>query len=106
MIISSDNKGAVDLANGHQVGGGTKHIDVRTFFIRELKEQGILAIKWIPSTENEADIHTKNTGESVFREHLPKFVGLDEYMEEMNDDKDTKVKKMSIAKDHASGQGG
>ena len=107
MIISCDNKGAVDLANGHQVGGGTKHIDVRTFFIRELKEQGILTIKWIPSQENEADIHTKNTGEMVFMEHLPKYVGFDEYMVEMNDDKDTTGEKMSIAKTiHASGQGG
>ena len=31
MLIECDNKGAVDLVNGYQVGAGTKYIDIRTF---------------------------------------------------------------------------
>ena len=42
MIIYSDNRGAVDLVNGWSVGGGTKHIDVRIMFLRELKEDSII----------------------------------------------------------------
>ena len=44
MIVQCDNKGAVDMANGWNVNGGTKHIDIRLNFIRELKEEGTLCI--------------------------------------------------------------
>jgi hypothetical protein len=38
MILEMDNKGAVDLINSLSVGGCTHHIDVKQFFLRELKE--------------------------------------------------------------------
>ena len=31
---------------------------------------------------NKADIFTKNAAVSVFNRHIPKFVGVDKYMEE------------------------
>ena len=47
MIVKCDNKGAVDLVNGWSVSGNTKHSQVRTMFVRELKEQNInKALKW------------------------------------------------------------
>ena len=81
MIIECDNKGAVDLVNGYQVGAGTKHIDIRTFFVRDLKDEGIIEVKWIPTSENESDICTKNARESTYLEHIKRFVGDDEYFE-------------------------
>ena len=39
-------------------------------------------VKHVSGEENEADIFTKNTAASVFKRHIPKFVGLDKYMEE------------------------
>ena len=45
MVLEMDNQGAVDLANGWAVGGRTQHVDVRIYYIRELKEAGILEIK-------------------------------------------------------------
>jgi hypothetical protein len=59
MVIECDNKGAVDLVNGYQVGGGTKHIDIRTYFVRDLKDDGIIVVKWIPTEINETDTHQK-----------------------------------------------
>ena len=47
MILEIDNRGAVDLANNWSVGGRTRHVDVRQNFLRELKEQGIIIVKWI-----------------------------------------------------------
>jgi hypothetical protein len=38
MILELDNKGAVDLANNWNIGGRTRHVDVRQCFLRELKE--------------------------------------------------------------------
>ena len=70
MIIKVDNKGAVDLANGWSISGGTKHMEVRIAFARELKENGIIRVEWTPSEENEADIFTKNVETRLFTKHV------------------------------------
>ena len=70
MIIKVDNKGAVDLANGWSISGGTKHMEVRIAFARELKENGIIKVEWTPSEENEADIFTKNVDTKLFTKHV------------------------------------
>ena len=79
MVLEMDNRGAVDLANNWSVGGRTRHIDVKNYFLRELKDQGILVVKHMAGDRNDADIFTKNTTTGVFERHLPKFVGEDEY---------------------------
>ena len=33
MVLEMDNKGAVDLANNWSVGGRTRHVDVRNYFL-------------------------------------------------------------------------
>ena len=73
MIVYSDDKGAVDLANGWSVTDNTKHMEVRTMFLRELKESGTILVKWISTHANEADIFTKNVESSTFQRHLSKF---------------------------------
>ena len=70
MIVSSDNKGAVDLVNGWSVGGGTKHMDCRIMFLRELKESGVLRIEWVSTNDNESDIYTKNVDRQTFFKHV------------------------------------
>ena len=60
MILESDNKGAVDLANNWIADGGTCYVDVRQNWLRELQEYGILSIKLTPGSENDADMHTNN----------------------------------------------
>jgi hypothetical protein len=80
MVLEMDNKGAVDLANNWSVGGRTRHVDVRNYFLRELKDEGVLSIKHVSGEDNEADIFTKNTSGPVFEKHIRKFVGDDEYM--------------------------
>ena len=82
MIVEVDNKGAVDLVNGWSVSGNTKHSQVRTMFLRELKESGVLKIQWISTQLNEADIFTKNVDGQTFKKHVPKFCGYDQYMKE------------------------
>ena len=74
MLVECDNKGAVDLVNGHSVSGNTKHIDVRILHVRDFKEKGIILVKWIPTEKNEADINTKNTTNAIFTRHAPRSV--------------------------------
>ena len=59
----------------------TRHVDVKFFFLKELKEQGLLVIiRHVSGDENDADIYTKNVTASIFEKHLPLYVGIDEYM--------------------------
>ena len=75
MLIECDNKGAVDLVNGHSIGGNTKHIAVRILHVRDYKDKGIIRVKWIPTELNEADISTKNSSRVVYEKHAPKYIG-------------------------------
>jgi hypothetical protein len=75
MVLQMDNKGAVDLINSFSVGGRTCHIDVQQCFLRELKEAKIMVVTWIPGTENEADMFTKNLDGTVFKQYAELLLG-------------------------------
>jgi len=74
MVLFMDNKGGVDIFNNWSIAGNTRSISVRLAFIRELKEDGILQIKWIRSQENSSDIFTKNTDGATFKKHNKQFI--------------------------------
>jgi len=74
MIVKVDNVGAIYLANNHSTSQRTKHIDIRTHFVREFIEEGILKIVFVKSANNDADILTKNTTEEIFLKHQEKVV--------------------------------
>jgi hypothetical protein len=44
MILEVDNKGAVDLVSNFSVGGRTRHIETIQYYLRELKEQGVISV--------------------------------------------------------------
>ena len=73
MIIMVDNKGTKDLMNNWSVGGRTRHIDIRYFYIRELKEKNIVKIEWISSERNCSDLFTKNLGNEAYQKHAKVF---------------------------------
>ena len=58
MVLYMDNKGGVDIFNNRSIAGNTRAVAVRFAYVRELKEAGILEIKWISGTENCADFFT------------------------------------------------
>ena len=79
MILKIENQGAVDLATNWSASGRTCYVDVRKIFLRELKENGILLVKWIPGPTNDADLHTKNLAAVDFKKHGVDYTGKDEY---------------------------
>ena len=66
--------GAIYLANNYTTSQRTKHIDIRTHFVREFIEDGILKVIFVKSEDNDADIFTKNTSEELFHKHSKKNV--------------------------------
>jgi hypothetical protein len=79
MILEIDNKGAKDLIDNWSVGGRLRHVEVKQFFLRELKEQGLLKVKWLCSESNTSDIFTKNLGGPLFNQHASAICGPDDY---------------------------
>jgi hypothetical protein len=75
MVVEMDNSGARDIANSWSVGGRTRHVDVRMFFLRELKEDGLIVFKHISGTDNESDIFTKNVDAGTLNRHVKCFCG-------------------------------
>ena len=79
MQLQVDNKGAMDLANNWSIGGRTRHVEVRQWFLRQLKEEGLIETSWLPGVENEADLFTKNLPGPAFNKHTSRFCGKDDY---------------------------
>jgi hypothetical protein len=79
MVLEMDNQGVVYLANNWSNGGRIRHIDVQSVFLRELKEAGVLVIRWIAGAVNEADIFNKNLDEPTFQQFTRVFTGRTEY---------------------------
>ena len=69
MMLECDNKGAIDISNNWTVNGRTKHIDTRHYFLRELKEKGIIESKLISGNDNSTDLFNKNLANPLFTKH-------------------------------------
>ena len=68
IMVHVDNVGAICLSNNRNTGDRTKHIDIRTAFVKEYQEDGKIIIKFVKSEDNEADIFAKNTSNNLFRD--------------------------------------
>ena len=62
-----DNVGAISLSNNRTSSD-------RTSFVKEYQEDGKIIIKFVKSEENEADIFTKKTTNTIFQNHQKKLV--------------------------------
>ena len=59
LQLSVDNKSAIDLCYNPEHHQRSKHIDRRHFFVREMVENGVLHVRFVPSEANLADFFTK-----------------------------------------------
>jgi hypothetical protein len=85
MILEIDNRGAVDITNNWAIGGRTRHVEVKQYFLRELKEMGLIVCKWCNGAKMTSDLFTKNLAGPLFDKHAQSFVGHDEYMKQRGD---------------------
>jgi hypothetical protein len=81
MILEIDNKGmVVDISNNWSVGGRTRHMNTRYYFLRELKEAGLMRVIWRSGYDMPSDMLTKNLARSFFEKHITTFCGTGEYL--------------------------
>jgi hypothetical protein len=75
MILEIDNKGAGDLMHNWSVGGWTRHVEVRQYFLHDLKEENVIIAKWILGDSNSSDLFTKNLPGPLFKKLLVTYCG-------------------------------
>jgi hypothetical protein len=81
MELRVDNSGAKDFFNNWSVGGRMRHVHVRQLYLRDLKEDGLVRVKWIPTEENSVDVFTKNLYGPLYEKHIKVYVGTDHFMQ-------------------------
>ena len=74
IALYVDNVGTKWLSNNQTTSERTKHVQIRTAFVKEYQEEGRILIKFVKSEENDADINTKNTANVTFQKHQKKIV--------------------------------
>ena len=80
MKLYIDNSGANDFCHGWSSGGRTRHIEVKQYFLREMKEEGLIETVWKAGTKQRSDLFTKNLARPLFETHIVHYVGVDRYM--------------------------
>ena len=65
--VLEDNEGAIALAENPLSSGGSKHIDVRQHFLRNLTEEGVIEVMHVPSEKQ------RTSPRRLFREISLKF---------------------------------
>ncbi|GJX15589.1 hypothetical protein Tco_0216421 [Tanacetum coccineum] len=59
ILVTCDNKGAIDLSTNPVQHSRTKHIEIRHHFLRDNVQKGNISIEKVSSEDNIADILTK-----------------------------------------------
>ena len=72
ITIYIDNVGAICLSNNRTTSERSKHVQIRTAFVKEYQKEGKILMKFMKSEENDADINTKNTPNTTFKTHEAK----------------------------------
>jgi hypothetical protein len=74
MIIFCDNQSAINITKHDAQHSRTKYIDIRHHFIRDAVESNEVIIKWVETTEQEADILTKPLARQAFARLLERVM--------------------------------
>ena len=78
LHLSVDNQAALVLISEHTAGqsGRTKHIDVQFQFVRDRYQRGDVAVNYVSTTDQRADMFTKQLGGPEFKKHRTFVMGM------------------------------
>jgi hypothetical protein len=73
IIVTTENIGAMFMAQNSSSGLRTCHVDTRYHFIRESVVDGIIKIEFVKSMENDSDFFYKNVTQEIYEKHVRNF---------------------------------
>jgi hypothetical protein len=65
-VVYGDNQSTIAVSQNGVKGERTKHVDVKYHFVTEAVERGSITLRWVPTTQQQADIFTKALSAPVF----------------------------------------
>jgi hypothetical protein len=74
VIVRVDNVGAIFMSENLTTTSRTKHIDIRSKYVREYVEDGVIKIIFVKSEDNDSDLLTKNLGSELHHKHSDKLI--------------------------------
>ena len=74
ITLYVDNVTAIWLSNNRTTSERTKHVHIRTAFVKEYQEEGKILIKFVKSEENDADINTKEHTKHYIQNTISKTI--------------------------------
>ena len=69
-IMFGNNKGAINIAWNPIMEGQAKHIDIKYYFLWECVKRSDFLLDWVPTTQQLADLMTKNLTWQLFQENF------------------------------------
>ena len=74
VVVRIDNVGAMFMAENSSTSQRTRHIDIRYKWVAEFIEAGEIAVVFVKTDDNDADIFTKNTSRVIHDKHVEKMM--------------------------------
>ena len=74
VMVRVDNIGAIFMSQNVTTTSNTKHVDIRTKFVFEYQEDGVIKIFFVKSEDNDSDIMIKNLGTLLHSKHSAKMI--------------------------------
>ena len=74
VTVRVDNVGAIFMSKNISTSNRTKHVDIRTKYVNEYVEDGIIKIIFVQSSDNDSDIMTKNVSGDLLDKHADKLI--------------------------------
>jgi hypothetical protein len=59
LLLLVDNQSAIQVARNPEHHGRMKHLDLRFFWLRDMVNSGVIAVRYIPTADMAADLLTK-----------------------------------------------
>lgn len=72
--VKSDNQSTIEISQNNVIREKTKHVDVKYKFVNEKIDENIIKVKYINTTNQQADILTKSLGRQLFEKHREKLM--------------------------------
>ena len=69
----------MDLDTNWLIGGRTQHVEVRQYFLHDLKHEGTIPVEWVSGEKMSSGIFTKNCPGPLYEKHVKRFCGWDMY---------------------------
>ena len=70
ITLKTDNEGSIALAFNSEFHARTKHISVKTHYVREVVARGDVKLEWVEGVKNVADLLTKPLDRILFQRCL------------------------------------